>query len=279
MLSACGSDPAPVPGADAAPDVAQDVAADRAEASADATPRCSSPGTGSNCMCGAAQGRHICLPGGGYTPCECPDAGTTDAATAEDLPAPDATVDGGCGNTSADLMNCGACGRRCEFPNATPTCNAARCEIGACALGFADCDGTNANGCETDTSEAANCGACRNRCPMAGRCSGGRCETTICAAGTVWCFDACEDLSVGRGVPARNCGACGRSCANGEACVGGRCTNPCPSGRLYCEGNPDLSVACVNVAIGARMSGGVAHCGRCNNNCFAPLTCVDGVCR
>lgn len=182
-----------------------------------------------------------------------------------------------CGDLDTDPNNCGACGRRCTFPNATATCARGQCGLAACVRGFADCDGTNSNGCETDTNEAANCGACGNRCPMGGRCTGGRCDTG-CPAGLSWCFDVCVDLATGRGLPSQHCGACGRACERGTVCMGGACANPCPAGRLYCDGNIDLAIACVDVAVGRRTATGTEHCGMCGSSCAAPLGCSGGAC-
>lgn len=165
------------------------------------------------------------------------EASTPDAAPPADAPvdlAPDVALDApgpdGCGDTSNDPNNCGACGTRCEFPNAAARCNAGRCELGACAPGFADCNGRNADGCEVDTGEAANCGACDNRCPSGVRCVGGRCEGG-CPAGFWHCFGSCRSLDG----DSRNCGACGRTCAAGQTCSGGIC---CAGvGVANCDGN------------------------------------------
>jgi hypothetical protein len=47
---------------------------------------------------------------------------------------------------------------------------------GACAPGFADCDGNLLNGCEVDLSQPASCGVCGNSC------SSGVCGTSIAAS-------------------------------------------------------------------------------------------------
>ncbi|WP_053237459.1 MopE-related protein [Sandaracinus amylolyticus] len=60
-----------------------------------------------------------------------------------------------------DINNCGACGRVCSFPNATPRCNAGTCAIAACRPGFVDLDPTRP-GCEYACSFAGN-EACNGR--------------------------------------------------------------------------------------------------------------------
>lgn len=167
----------------------------------------------------------------------------------------------------------------CSYPNARAECSpSGACSLVGCLPGFADCDGRNVNGCETNTNEAANCGACDNRCPAGVRCINGRCDT--CAPSEQWC------AIVGSGMctppdDARNCGTCGNACAATTRCVMGRCVNPCPSGLTYCQPNIEPSVACVDVRVGRRdrASGSTLHCGDCNHTCVAPLSgCVNGMC-
>lgn len=67
-------------------------------------------------------------------------------------------------------------------PNATPVCNAGRCEVLRCAPGFEDCDGLPDNGCEARLGSVQHCSAC---------------------------YDTCTS---GQGVPVCNAGACGTRC-------------------------------------------------------------------
>ncbi|MBP6830395.1 MAG: hypothetical protein KA978_06400, partial [Deltaproteobacteria bacterium] len=53
-----------------------------------------------------------------------------------------------------DISNCGACGTRCSAPTgASPVCTAGVCRISmvVCGVGLGNCDGNDANGCETTT--------------------------------------------------------------------------------------------------------------------------------
>lgn len=144
-------------------------------------------------------------------------------------------------NTSNDAANCGSCNMRCPgATNASGTCNASRCSI-ACNPGFANCDGSMANGCEVDTNTAVgNCGRCGTVCPVpanatAATCAMGRCGFT-CAAGSDNCDGAaangCEvDINTNA-----NCGRCGVRCTGMASCNNGTCE--CPGGNTPCGMNP-----------------------------------------
>lgn len=82
----------------------------------------------------------------------------------------------------------------------------------------------------------------------------------------------CVYLADGRGLPARNCGACGVNCASGQMCSEGRCINPCAPGRIYCLGNLDLAISCVDPMRNA------AHCGGCGVACPAGMVCEGERC-
>ncbi len=47
-----------------------------------------------------------------------------------------------------DPMNCGICGRICQYPHAAPMCGVRMCQMGACDPGFVDLDRSSRNGCE-----------------------------------------------------------------------------------------------------------------------------------
>jgi Stigma-specific protein, Stig1 len=49
---------------------------------------------------------------------------------------------------SNNINNCGACGNVCALPNAISQCTGGTCQILSCNMGYSDCDGLPANGCE-----------------------------------------------------------------------------------------------------------------------------------
>ncbi len=109
-------------------------------------------------------------------------------------------------NPDTDTTNCGACGTLCARANAMSQCVGGMCMLQSCNPGYADCDGNDANGCETivDT-DRNNCGTCGHSCSAKG-------NSTCCAGG---CVDTSSDNN--------NCGTCGNACRSGQACAAGVC--------------------------------------------------------
>ena len=136
---------------------------------------------------------------------------------------------GVCTDTATSVANCGACGLVCAAPNGTPACVAGACSIASCNVGFANCDGQTANGCEVNVqTSTANCGSCGAVCSsnhMATvSCAAGNCNGT-CATGYADCngnkrVDGCE---ININTDAQNCGACGVACGVGKTCVNAVC--------------------------------------------------------
>jgi hypothetical protein len=90
--------------------------------------------------------------------------------------------------TATDPNNCGACGMKCQ-PGAnvaTVGCAASACTIVSCNAGFANCDGSVANGCEINTnSDANNCSKCGMKCPNNQTCKNGACMGGLCGNGVI----------------------------------------------------------------------------------------------
>lgn len=97
-------------------------------------------------------------------------------------------------DTSGDVNNCGTCGNVCAVANGTPTCSGGTCQVKGCFTGFADCNLSAADGCETNiSSDVNNCGKCGLSCGGINgtpTCNAGVCQLT-CNAGFTNCRDIC----------------------------------------------------------------------------------------
>ncbi|MBI5516217.1 MAG: hypothetical protein HY909_20700, partial [Deltaproteobacteria bacterium] len=159
----------------------------------------------------------------------------------------DRAAENGCEvDTRTAVAHCGACGRRCDPPNATAACADGACAVGRCAEGFGDCDRNASNGCEVDTRSAvAHCGACGTVCPSRPNalpgCAAGACAA-VCVAGFAECNgDAADGCETALATSATHCGACGRSCAAPRAsevsCRASACSVVrCEAGYADCDG-------------------------------------------
>ena len=105
-----------------------------------------------------------------------------------------------CVDLTTNAGNCGACAAACLYANAAGTCSNSRCALGACSSGYGNCDGSAANGCETNLlTNSNNCGTCGRRCSGTGpkcidptdrtvwwyagqRCASGSCVNNTCSA-------------------------------------------------------------------------------------------------
>jgi hypothetical protein len=190
-------------------------------------------------------------------------------------------------DTAQSGSHCGMCGRACAFANATGACAMGACAISACNAGFADCDTSPANGCETDLAvTAASCGACGRACSFANAaasCAMGACVMGACVMGFADCdgspANGCETPTT----TTDHCGACGRSCsfANAAAtCAMGACAlGACRDGFADCDGlaangcEADLNTSpatCGRCAVACRFANAAASC--------AAGSCALGVC-
>ena len=220
--------------------------------------------------------------GSAFGACECtgplPDAGQPPAADAGCTTCGDA---GTCVTLGTDKRHCGACGNDCTaLSNVDPDavwCEVSTCQVpeSACADGFGNCNGSAADGCETDVTTAANCGACGVTCAA----DGGSPVCTSVANG-VWactsgcgnapptkCSGVCKDLQN----DLANCGACGNDCTalpnvvgSAVSCQAGACVVPasaCQPGFGNCNGN---------AADGCEASTtNASNCGACGSTCRA----------
>ncbi len=189
----------------------------------------------------------------------------------------DGTAANGCeSNLQADEANCGTCGHLCALPNAASTCMGGSCALGACSVGFANCDGSGANGCEVNTNtDNGNCGACGTSCPAGQVCSSGHCTTT-CASPLATCGTGSAQYCAATASDPANCGSCGTTCALAHAsnsgCNAGGCVViGCLTGFANC--NAAASDGCE-----ANLNTDIANCGACGRACVGTQTCVGGTC-
>ncbi len=174
-------------------------------------------------------------------------------------------------NLRESVMHCGACGTVCSRPNATAACAGGGCALAGCNGGFGNCNGSEADGCETNLqASTAHCGACGQACALpfaTAMCVSGGCGIAACVSGFGDCdgsaASGCEtNLANSNG----NCGTCGRSCGPGTACSNGSCASVCGAGTTFCGGS------CVNLSSDAR------NCGGCGNSCASSQVCTAGSC-
>ncbi|MEZ4406664.1 MAG: MopE-related protein [Polyangiales bacterium] len=194
----------------------------------------------------------------------------------------DGLVDEGL-DTQNDPRNCGACGSDCAMMirNGIPACNAGRCAIMRCDVGFIDLDNDPSNGCEY---------ACVNTGSEV--CDG---VDNDCNGGVDEPFDLQSDLA--------NCGRCGAACAFAGAsaacqmgaCVMGACrpgfvdldgdpSNGCelactPSGPEVCDGRDNDCDGQVDE--GFSLMTDPMNCGACGRACVVingTAACAMGVC-
>ena len=245
-------------------------------------------GCGGTLDCGTCAAPDICGGAGVENQCGCT------VKSCSQLGANCGDVDTGCGIVScgdcSSPNTCGGggvdnqCGCSCSLPNAQTTCTAGSCQIEACETGWADCDGNDANGCETHVEdEVDNCGVCGNVCSFPNaidvKCTGGSCAMGGCASGFADC-DSVEDngCEANLGADPTNCNSCGNVCppsGGTPVCVLGQCAvSTCSPGLGDCSATQP---GCETDLLTS-----TSHCGFCGNACDFPQaspTCEQGLCQ
>ncbi|APR82660.1 Hypothetical protein A7982_08009 [Minicystis rosea] len=182
----------------------------------------------------------------------------------------------GCETPLGTDADCAFCGNACSAANGMAGCSAGKCTIASCMLGFQDCNGDAADGCEADLgADPHNCGTCGTNCISGISCVGGLCAGNPCAGGHADCDgeapNGCETLL---GTVA-DCAFCGNACsaANGVAgCSAGKCViASCMPGFQDCNG--DAADGCE-----ADLGTDPHNCGTCGTNCISGVSCAGGFC-
>jgi hypothetical protein len=190
-------------------------------------------------------------------------------------------------------------------------CSNGACVLVGCDVGFADCDGNPANGCEADLKSPASCESCGTACGPNQICTPTGCSSA-CPAPLTYCNGSCVDLSTTidhcgacttscadpvHGVAVCSGGTCGASCNPGYTAVNGKCfdiandPNCCGPTCTQCQTPPDggdigcSAGTCVPLCESGMMlcsgvcvepHGDLANCGGCGATCSG--LCVGGVC-
>jgi hypothetical protein len=152
----------------------------------------------------------------------------------------------GCERRLDTLADCGSCGAPCARAHASATCAGGACRIAACEPGWADADGSDANGCEGPPAcDASRC-LCTSTCSEGSPCecsSGCRCELA--------CRDDCRATCTGS---ATRCTVDAREISRFESfrCTrGAACTVDATGAERFdharCEHGSDCDVDCTGV--------------------------------
>ena len=216
-----------------------------------------------------------------------PDSGDKPSAN---CPAGQQLCFGACVSLTDPLYGCGnpAC-TPCLSGHSTMTCQGRTCVVSACDKGYADCNATASDGCETDLSKATSCGACNAKCgPAAPLCAptgpNFQCSTGCTPSAPLLCGAECADPQTSP----THCGTCSNACpvpTNGTAaCKAATCSFTCKAGFKACtdkcvaQTDPAFcGAACAPCPVPA---GGVATClnDTCGIQCAAPNHACAGKC-
>ncbi|AKU97820.1 Tryptophan synthase alpha chain [Labilithrix luteola] len=181
-----------------------------------------------------------------------------------------------------DVNNCGSCGFNCasnlSFYHFQMGCVGGQC-VPRCADGYADCNGSLDDGCETELGSDDNCTACGDQCLDPAKPCNQNLFTNVTqcgcgASGGLYCWFFCVDPTTDDG----NCGGCFNACdpaGDGSpladhthfGCMNSECGHAkCDSDHADCDGK--ATNGCEASLLSSE------HCGACGHACDQGQTCI-----
>jgi hypothetical protein len=179
---------------------------------------------------------------------------------------------GRCVSPTDPVLGCGSTCFPCSARNTLQKCDANGYCL--CEPGYADCNDSLSDGCETDLSTSSNCGACGKRC--SNLCTPAGCADA-CPAPLTRCVQSCVDLTTSTA----HCGRCDSACpkpwGGSVTCNAGTCGEPsCPPRFTLCRTPGSDFLTC------ADLQNDPVNCGACFNRCITLMSaiqaCVAGKC-
>ena len=195
-------------------------------------------------------------------------------ACSENCPGGLTDCGGTCVDTQTNVNHCGGCDNACDLANTDEIdCVAGACVVVSCSDGWADCDGDDATGCETELGTVDDCSDCGDACEFANAgaaCEDGSCVMGECDAGWADCdADAANGCETELGT-VDDCGGCGDACSYDNA--SGLCTEgACEMGACdanYGDCNADAADGCETALTSND------NCGACGNTCGPLENCT-----
>lgn len=196
-------------------------------------------------------------------------------------PADTTMCHGTCLPSVPEGSECGACNQNaCDLPNTTSSvCQQGQCQIGQCAPHYANCDGNQATGCETNLwTNVKNCGECGKVCEFGhgyGTCVEGVCVLVGCQSGYSNCNGSTE-CTINTTSDSQHCGSCNSTCNDiphaSSTCLNSQCTiAQCDLGYENCDGN--MQTGCESYTVTDPQ-----NCGGCGRTCPEGAYCSDSAC-
>ncbi|CAF1222581.1 unnamed protein product [Didymodactylos carnosus] len=193
----------------------------------------------------------------------------------------------GCEVNLKTITNCGGCSIVCAPAHAVPSCSTGSCAVSSCNSGWADCNSSPGDGCETDLTTTINCGACGSICNLPDAvptCLAGACYISSCINPFADCDStASNGCEVNLQIDTAHCGTCSTVCTPMHAtpsCTNSSCTIAMcnTSGWTDCNLSPtDGCEINVHTILNCGSCGTLCNLAHCTESC-ATGSCVIATC-